>query len=144
VNLTNASSSYNSNYTVEFAGAEYVTFKDMTISATGNSYGRVLYFPSGSDYITLDNCELVGVNANTTSTYMAIVYSDYGSLDNNTTFRDCGIREGSYGMYLYGGGSNSTESTVAVPTAPKTMSPSRTASIRVSTTRPYSPTISVR
>ena len=113
VTLTHNSSS-STNYVVEFADAEHVTFKDMTMTATNSSYCRVLYFPSGSDYITIENCELVGYNTTSTSTNRAVVYSPSGTLDNNTTFKDCGIREGSYGMYLRGGGTTNTEEGVTV------------------------------
>jgi len=108
VNLTYGATSYASNYVVEIDGAEYVTFKDMTIRATGSTYAYVLYFPSTSEHVTFESCELVGNNTTSTSSSRSVIYSDYGN-DNYLTFRNCGIREGSYGMMLRGSGSTSPE-----------------------------------
>ena len=112
VNLTYGATSSTANYVVEFDGSEYVTFKNMTMTATGSYFGHVLNF-SGSENITVDNCELVGYNTTSTSypTYydMAVINSESGTEDNYVTIRNCGIREGSYGMYWYGGSSNSPE-----------------------------------
>ena len=112
VNLTYGATSSASNYVVEFNGAAYVTFQNMTMTATGSSFGHVLSF-AGSENITIDNCELVGYNTTSTSypTYydMAVINSESGTEDNYVTIRDCGIREGSYGMYWYGSSSNSPE-----------------------------------
>ncbi|MCB2205320.1 T9SS type A sorting domain-containing protein [bacterium] len=109
VDLTFSATSSSSNWVVNIGLAEWVTFKDMTITATGSSYARVVYFSGGGTDNTFDNCELVGRNSNSTSTYLAVVYSESGTMNHRTTFKDCGIREGSYGMYLYGGGTTSTE-----------------------------------
>ena len=114
VNLTFQSSSWNSNYVLELNGAKFVTFKDMTMTATSSSYGRVVYLTGSSTDDTFDNCELVSPNSNSTSTYMTVVYSDYGSLNHRVTFKDCGIREGSYGMYMYGAGTGSKEEDVTI------------------------------
>ena len=108
VNLTWAASSSANNYVVQFSGAKYVTFRNMTMTATGSSYGYVVYFPSTSEYITIENCELMGVNTTSTSYSLAVVYSEYNN-DDYTTFRNCGIREGSYGMYLRGSSGTSPE-----------------------------------
>ncbi len=108
VNLTYSASSSASNYVVEFNAAKYVTFRNMTIMAAGSSYGYVLHFPGGSEYITIENCELMGVNANSTSSYLYVVYSPGGD-DSHITFRNCGIREGSRGMLFYGPGTTTPE-----------------------------------
>ena len=114
VDLTFSSSSYQSNYVISMGGAKWVTFRNMTVTATNNSYGRAVYFGSGSTDCTFENCELVSPDVNSTSTYLAVVYSDYGTRNHRTSFIDCGIREGAYGMYLYGGGTTSTEDDVLV------------------------------
>ena len=100
--------------TISMGGANWVTFKDMTVTALSTSYGRAVYFGGSSTDCTFDNCELVSQDVNSTSTYMCVVYSDYGTLNHRTSFIDCGIREGGYGMYVYGGGSTSTEDDVLI------------------------------
>ncbi|MCB2204962.1 T9SS type A sorting domain-containing protein [bacterium] len=97
------------NYIVALGSAKFVTFKNMTMEATNNSYGRVIYFDGASTDCTFDNLELISPNVNSTSTYVAVVYSNTGTNNDRTTFLNCGIREGSYGMYMYGGGTTSTE-----------------------------------
>ncbi|MDT8325190.1 MAG: hypothetical protein RRA94_13850, partial [Bacteroidota bacterium] len=114
VNLTFAATGTANNYVVSMGDAEWVTFKDMTMTATGSSYGIVVYFGAGSTDCTFDNCELVSPDVNSTSTYVTVVYSDYGTNNHRTSFIDCGIREGGYGMYLYGGGTTSTEDDVLI------------------------------
>jgi hypothetical protein len=114
VNLTFAPTGTANNYVVSMGDAEWVTFKDMTMTATGSSYGIVVYFGAGSTDCTFDNCELVSPDVNSTSTYVSVVYSDYGTNNHRTSFIDCGIREGGYGMYLYGGGTTSTEDDVLI------------------------------
>jgi len=114
VDLTFGATGTAANYVISMGSAKWYRFKDMTITATGSSYGRVLYYGGAATDNTFENCELVSPNTNSTSTYMAVVYSDYGTQDHRNSFIDCGIREGSYGMYLYGAGSTSTEDDVLV------------------------------
>ncbi|MDT8323999.1 MAG: hypothetical protein RRA94_07815, partial [Bacteroidota bacterium] len=114
VDLTFAATGTGNNYVVSPGEASFVTFKDMTMTATGGSYGRVVYFGGGATDITFENCELVSRDVNSTSTYMAVVYSDYGTQNDRTSFIDCGVREGAYGLYLYGAGTTSTEDDVTV------------------------------
>ena len=96
------------NPTLYFNGVDWVTYKNMTIRALNPSYGVVLYLTGGAENITLENVELVGPVTTSISTNTAVVWSTSGSLDHNLTFRNCGIRNGSYGMYIYGSGTTST------------------------------------
>lgn len=115
VTLTHASSGSTDNYVLQLAGAQYVTFRDMTIIATGTSYGTALDIRGGTSFSLLESLDLVGVSTtSSTSTNLAVVYSPSGSIDPDNTFRNCNVTAGSYGMYLYGSGSSNTEDNVTV------------------------------
>ena len=114
VNLTYGASSTANNYVIDLNGCQWITFKDMTVTATGSSYGIAVNVQGTSTDNTFRNCELVSPNTNSTSTYMSVVYSPSGTLNHRTSFIDCGIREGGYGMYLYGSGTTSTEDDVLI------------------------------
>ena len=44
--------------TVLFSGADYVTFKNMTVQNYGTSYGAGFIYTNASDYNTIDNCDI--------------------------------------------------------------------------------------
>ncbi len=107
VNLTYSATSSASNYVISMGDSKFITFKDMTVTATGASYGRAVEMGTSTDGSFI-NCELISPNINTTSSsYYAVVYSASGVLNHRTTFENCGIREGTYGMYMYGSSSAS-------------------------------------
>jgi len=66
--------------TVNMNGTDYVTFQNMTIVATGASYGYTVYMAGGCDYNKFINCNIRTVNS--TSSYHACIYSPSGSVDN--------------------------------------------------------------
>ena len=100
VMLTFASNS-SANYTVRLNGADGVTFRNMTIGATNTTYGRVVEIMGGSNDNSFENCLLNGVDLNTTSDRLAVVYSS-SSLDNSNSFINNTLFDGSYGFYLLG------------------------------------------
>jgi len=102
------------NPTLYFNGVDWVTFRNMTIRALNPSYGVVVYLTGGAENITLENLELVSPAVATTSTNNAVIWSTSGSLDHNLTVRNCGIRGGSYGMYVYGSNTTTTENNMRV------------------------------
>ncbi|MCB2203108.1 T9SS type A sorting domain-containing protein [bacterium] len=108
VHMTFAATGTANNYVVSYNGCQWVTFKDMTIEGTGSSYGTAVLIQGTATDNTVEGCELISPDVNSTSTYMAVVYSPSGSLNHRTSFIDCGIREGGYGMYLYGSNTTST------------------------------------
>ncbi len=74
VEISHASGSEN-NYVVKLQGADYVTFKNMTLSATDPSYSVVYQLKGNASYDSLLNCV---INAdNTGTTYYAAIHS-YG------------------------------------------------------------------
>jgi hypothetical protein len=102
------------NPTLYFNGISWVTFKNMTIRALNVSYGVVVYLTGGSQNITIENCELIGPVTTTISTNTAVVWSTSGSLDHNFTVKNSGIRNGGYGMYIYGSSTTSTMNNLRV------------------------------
>jgi len=115
VNITSSSNSSGANnYVVRFDGADYVTFKNLTITPTNASYGTALYIQGGSENNMFENVDFMGLQTTTTSNYMALVYSPSGSLDHNNTFLNCNFRNGSSALYMYGSGTTSTENNLRI------------------------------
>ncbi|MDT8323682.1 MAG: T9SS type A sorting domain-containing protein [Bacteroidota bacterium] len=114
VTLTYAASGSGDNHVLFLNGASHVTFKDMTLEATGASYARVIVIDDDATDDSFIDLELIGVTTTNTSSNRAVVYSPSGSLNHRVTFRDCGIRNGSYGIYLYGDDSSALEEDVLV------------------------------
>ena len=89
------------NYIVDLQGADGVTFQNMTIEATGVSYGRVISIRDGADNNHIENCTLQGVISNSVHTNHAIIYSP-NTKDNNNTFVNNRFFDGSQGIVLFG------------------------------------------
>ncbi|MBE0646013.1 MAG: hypothetical protein IH600_18165, partial [Bacteroidetes bacterium] len=109
VTLTNNATSTANNYVLQMGGADFITFRNMTLTSTGTSYGIVLDISGGAENNLFENLDLIASQTTTTSSYMAVVYSPSGSLDHNNTFLGCNFRNGSFGMYMYGAGTTTTE-----------------------------------
>jgi parallel beta-helix repeat protein len=110
VTLGFSSGSSTTNYVLSYNGCTWISFRNMTISALGTSYSRVVAVQSGTQYCTLDNLTLNGYSSTSTSNARAVIYAASGSVDNNNTVIDCEIHNGSYGIYWYGSGQTSLES----------------------------------
>ncbi|MCZ7556424.1 MAG: T9SS type A sorting domain-containing protein [Bacteroidia bacterium] len=108
VTLTHAASSTTNNFVVKLNGCSWVTFKNLTMNATNASYSTVVDLSGTSTNNLIENCELVSLPSTSTSTYNAVVYSPSGAMKPNNTFLRCGIRNGSFGMYVYGSSTTST------------------------------------
>ncbi|MCZ7556426.1 MAG: T9SS type A sorting domain-containing protein [Bacteroidia bacterium] len=108
VTLTHAATSTTNNFVVKFNGASWVTFRNLTMTATNVSYSTVVELAGTSTDNLVENCELVSLPSTSTSTYNAVVNSPSGAGKPNNTFLRCGIRNGSFGMYIYGSGTTST------------------------------------
>ncbi|MBI5647104.1 MAG: T9SS type A sorting domain-containing protein [Ignavibacteriae bacterium] len=94
--------------TVNMGGADWVTFRDMTIQSTGTTYAAAVQFAGGSDNNRFINNVLKGYASATTSTYQAVIYSPSPSLDNNNSFIGNSIEGGAYAAYWYGTGTGET------------------------------------
>ncbi|MBI5647106.1 MAG: hypothetical protein HY962_09225, partial [Ignavibacteriae bacterium] len=94
--------------TVNLQGADWVTFKNMTIKSNGTTYAAAVQFNGGSDNCSFLNNKLQGYAAATTSTYQAVIYSPSPTLDNNNSFIGNSIEGGAYAAYWYGTGTGET------------------------------------
>lgn len=97
-----------SNYTVNFSGADFVSIEQITMQATGVTYGHVIEYGGGSENNTIWDSRIWGYAATTTSDFHALVYSAAG-LDNNNSFVGNTFENGSYGTYWRGDGTTSLE-----------------------------------
>jgi hypothetical protein len=106
VNVSHGATGTGNNYVVRFGGAKFVTIRNMTFTATSASFGKVLDFGASTD-ILVENCELVSPVVTSTSANNWVVSSPSGILSNRVTLRDCGVRGGSYGFYIWGANTTS-------------------------------------
>ena len=109
--LTYASSTAADNFVIKFDGAEHVIINDLTVTAAGTSYAYVIYFPTTANNITVKNCDLNGNTSATTSSLSTVVYNQSGStnLIEDVTIDSNNINDGSYAMYMWGGGTTTKE-----------------------------------
>ncbi len=115
VELTYESTLIAENYTVCLEGAKYLRLKNLTISATGSSYARVIELKDSANYNIVDSCILNGASSTSSSSNYAVIYktsstghAEYNSFSNNQ------INNGSYGMYYYGNSTTSLSSGLVV------------------------------
>lgn len=97
-----ASTISTANFTILFSNADYFRFKDMTIGATGTSFGHVLTFGGGSDHNEIENCIITGVTMTSTNLNMAAIYSPGGTSSTYNTFRGNRVNNGSQGIHWRG------------------------------------------
>lgn len=105
VNLQFAQSSFAGNYVIRFDGADYFTFKKMTIQSLGLIYSKVISLENQANYNHIENCRIVGKQVNVSYEDNAVIWSgttrdQYNQIVNNS------ILNGSYGIYMVGNSSN--------------------------------------
>jgi hypothetical protein len=111
-NLTFSGTSVNDWATLLLNGADYFTFRDMTISSMGSSFGIGILLTNQSDSNVFKN---ITVQASTTSTALNIagvahipnmtnLYSSGGNPGNGNLFDSLDVSGGYFGIYLMGGG----------------------------------------
>ena len=112
--ITQASSSSSAdNYTVKLDGADFITFKNLTLSRTGSdTYCRVLEIDNVATNNLFSHLQFLGGNYSTTSSSSnrASIYSSSGNNDTNNIFEYSYFKDNSYAFYYYGSGSSSLES----------------------------------
>ncbi len=109
-----AASSTTNNFVLRFSGAKWVTFQNMTLNATNASYSTVVLLSGSSSDNTVEGCDLNGMAVASTSANNVVVYAPSGTMNHNTTFRKCNIRNGSFGMQIYGSGTTATMNNLRV------------------------------
>ena len=75
------------NYTLQFNGASHITFKNMTISALGTTYGQAVVFINNSKHIILDGNKIITSTSATTNDFKGLFLNEeeasYISITNN-------------------------------------------------------------
>ncbi|RCK73625.1 MAG: 5'-Nucleotidase domain protein [Ignavibacteriae bacterium] len=101
VTLTFTPTSTN-NYVVRLLQADFITFQNITITASGStSYGTLIKLDGDANNNRILNNILNGVSTTSSSTNLIIVYADGDSID-NIKISDNTFNNGSYGVYLSG------------------------------------------
>jgi hypothetical protein len=101
-------------HTIRLAGADYMTFNDLVINATGATNGFCLSVGNESNNNNFNNCTFNASTSSTSSLSTGIAFSSSttsptgtGNNGNNNVFTNCTIDGGYYGITVYG---NSTGS----------------------------------
>ena len=97
-----AASSSTNNWVVKLDGANYFTFKHMTIRATGASNGRVFELDNNAGNNSITNCRIETSTTSTSSSFAGIYSISNGAGSNNLTVSNCHFKGGYYGIYWYG------------------------------------------
>lgn len=99
------------NYVVSMDGGDNYHFNNLTLSATGTSFGTVILMSNGSTNNSWMNTVIKGDSTvSTTSMNMALVFSPTGgSIDSMNVFANNVFANGSYAMYYYGDGTINLE-----------------------------------
>ncbi|MFC2111404.1 hypothetical protein ACFLQ5_03020, partial [Bacteroidota bacterium] len=93
----------NNNFVVKFDGIKYITFRKLTIKATGSSYAYCVHMTNGAEYNKIENCVVRSMVTNSSYGRAIVLYTglnnQYNTIKNNV------VQGGYYGIYIYGGGS---------------------------------------
>ena len=109
--LTFSATATGTNYVLQLNGVSFVTFRDMTLTATGASFARVI------DVYASHNCRFINLTMNgrtisTTSNNYAVFYHRMPSAGNGNSDKifidNCRINYGSDGVHYYGASSGVT------------------------------------
>jgi parallel beta-helix repeat protein len=90
--------SSSANYVVWLNGADYFTFKQITIQATGSQYAMPVRIESSSIYNNLIRCRIIGSATNNSTQNLSLIYEGSGNNTNNL-IEQCYLLNGSYGIY---------------------------------------------
>ena len=101
VNLSFASTGTAANYTVLLDSAKYITFRNITITAAGTSFGRVVVIQNTAGSDSLVNCVITAPITGSTSTNAAGIYAD-NLRGGKHVFKGNTITGGSSGIYFRG------------------------------------------
>ncbi len=88
------------NYTLRLNGADYLTFKNMTIKANNSTYGRVILLENRADNNSFENNILEGISTSSTSNIRDVVFTNNNLQNSNNTFAYNHIFNGARGIYF--------------------------------------------
>ncbi|MBN4049706.1 right-handed parallel beta-helix repeat-containing protein, partial [Bacteroidales bacterium AH-315-N07] len=91
------------NYTIRLYGADYIIFRQISVSAKNTSNGRVIFFFNRANNNQFLNSVLTGISTTSPSQDFAIIFSST-YVDSNNVFKYNVMNNGSYGIFFYGKG----------------------------------------
>ena len=93
------------NYTVSVDNGKHLIFSYLKLQTGGTIYSTVLKLVHTCDSNTFDHCTFTGGITTNLSTSSSTIYNTNGNSNpvTNTTFQDCDIWYGVYGIYWHGG-----------------------------------------
>ncbi len=99
--ITDSSSATNlNNFTIQLFGADYVTFRQVSIQRPGNNaFGTVVEIGNNSNYISLLNNRITAGSGNGTSTSKCLIYTDSLAQNNGTIISGNLLVNGNFGVY---------------------------------------------
>lgn len=103
INLTYSSSGATANYTLRLDSVRYVTFRNMTISATNTTLGRAVELAKGASYNAITNCIINAPSVTLTSNSISGIYANALKGVSNTIKKNT-VNNGSMGIYFWGTG----------------------------------------
>jgi hypothetical protein len=107
VNISFAANATTNNFLVRFGGASFITLRNLTLTATSTSFGRVLEFSGSSTDILVESCDLNSPVVATTAANSYVINSPSGTLNHRVTIRNSNIRGGSMSAYIWGASTTS-------------------------------------
>jgi len=99
VSMVYSSTADNNNYVVKLYGADYITFKQITLENDGTTKAIVMEIDGHAINNQVQNCVLKGTGIYANTVDRAVVYSPTSTTD-NFTIKNSVIQDGSYGIYL--------------------------------------------
>lgn len=103
INLSNASTTATANYTLRLDSVKYVTFRNMTISATNTSFGRAVELSKAASYNSINRCIINAPVVAVTTNSVAGIYAN-GLKGVSNIIRRNTVNNGSMGIHFWGTG----------------------------------------
>jgi hypothetical protein len=109
--ITYAATNSANNWVVNFGGGDYITFREVMMTATGGYYGNVVAFSGQSNHITLEGNRLKGISGTSTN-YQAVI--NMGTASDDFTLTDNRIEKGSCWFYSTSGNTASKKHNLVI------------------------------
>ncbi len=102
--VVTSNAGFTDNSTLKLAGADYVTFENMTLTTTSENKAVVVKLQNGNSGLRFDNVRFVGsVSSSNLENDKNLVYRISGEwLDSDNAFVDCAFVNGYIGLYYQG------------------------------------------
>lgn len=97
--ITSNGATSTSNYIIQFNGAQYISFKDVSVVNPGNSFGVAFRMEGNCSNLSIEGCQIEGAYRSSTSSNLSLIFANGAKVD-STTITDNYLGGGSYGMYF--------------------------------------------